>query len=130
MEEIISIFKRWITRKIDIHLSEKTVYFKERDIWWVAFGQNIGYEQNGKHENFERPVLVLKKFNADTFWGIPISTKIKKGSYFYVFSNDKGNFSLNLSQLRLLSSKRLLRFYENINTDDFILVRDKIKSLL
>lgn len=96
----------------------------------MALWQNVGSEQNGKHEGFERPVLVLKKFSASTFWGISTSTKIRNGHYYYIFSNDKGIFSLNLSQLRLLSSKRLIRFSGNIDKDDFIRVREKIKSFI
>ena len=38
---------------------QHSVSFKERDIFWVSIGQNIGYEQNGKSDIFSRPVLIL-----------------------------------------------------------------------
>ena len=31
----------------------------------------MGFEEDGKNDNFVRPVLVLKKFNNDMFLGIP-----------------------------------------------------------
>ena len=48
----------------------------------MRMGLNIGYEQDGKGEDFLRPVLILKKFNKRVFLGIPL-TKIKKDSHFY-----------------------------------------------
>ena len=48
----------------DLHIIKK-------DIWWVSVGVNVGFEEDGKNDNFVRPVLVLKKFNNDMFLGIP-----------------------------------------------------------
>lgn len=48
-------------------------------------GQNIGFEQNGKGDNFVRPVIILKKFNKNMFFGIPLSTQIKDGKFYYYF---------------------------------------------
>lgn len=36
---------------------------KEREIWWCLIGHNIGSEQDGSYERFERPVIILKRFN-------------------------------------------------------------------
>lgn len=38
-----------------------SLVFHEREIWWCSIGINVGDEQDGKNERFERPVLVLKK---------------------------------------------------------------------
>jgi hypothetical protein len=78
-EKILKWFKGWAELKPKLHFSEREIYFKERQIWWASVGQNIGSEENGKHGNFERTVLIFKKFNKDTFLGMPISTKIKIG---------------------------------------------------
>lgn len=56
-------FVDWTKLKIATHFSNKNVYFREGEIWWVSIGQNIGNEQNGKNTNFERSVLIFKKFN-------------------------------------------------------------------
>ncbi len=70
MEEIIKQFFDWTKRKIFHHLnevSEKPVFYREKEIWWAALGQNIGYEVNGKNESYERPVLILKRYNEAFF---------------------------------------------------------------
>jgi len=41
--------------------------FKEREIWWISAGQNIGTELYGKGSDFSRPVIVIKKFGWDLF---------------------------------------------------------------
>ncbi|MCI0501881.1 MAG: type II toxin-antitoxin system PemK/MazF family toxin, partial [Epsilonproteobacteria bacterium] len=62
------------------------LYFKERDIFWARLGQNIGFEQNGKGEEFTRPVVILKKYTKDMFLAIPLSTTSRDGTFFYQFS--------------------------------------------
>ena len=118
-DKIIKWFADWANLKIQLHFSDRELYFKERQIWWASIGQNIGSEQNGKHGNFERTVLVFKKFNKQTFLGIPISTKIKVGNHRYVFSQNGKGFCLNLSQMRVMSSKRLLRLVGIISTTEY-----------
>ena len=59
VEEILKSFIEWTKLKIKIHFRKENVYFKEREIWWASLGMNIGYEENGKNETFERPTLVL-----------------------------------------------------------------------
>ena len=119
VEAIMRWFTAWAALKPKIHFSEESIYFKERQIWWASIGQNIGSEQNGKHGNFERPVVILKKFNGQMFLGVPVSTKIKEGPYRLSFTNDKGRFSANLSQMRVMSSKRLLRLVGSMPTLEY-----------
>ncbi len=124
-------FLDWITVKIIVDGDiNKVVYFDEGQIWWVNLGHNIGSEQNGKHGNFERPVLILKRFNQDTLWCLPISSKIKEGKYYYNISNGTNINSINLSQLRLISSKRLLRIISRIDAKHFEIVKDKIRKMI
>lgn len=112
MEEIIKQFFDWTKRKIFHHLnevSEKQVFYREKEIWWAALGQNIGFEINGKHEFYERPVLILKKYNADTCFVLPLTTQVKQSNPWYqiLVSQDLG--VVNLTQGRTISSKRLLQ---------------------
>ena len=118
----------WTRLKIKLHFSDRVLYFKERQIWWTAVGQNIGDEQNGKNTNFERPVLILKKFNMNMFLGVPISTKIRDDQYKYVFINNGTQFSANLSQIRVFSSKRLLRKVGVMENADFGQVKEVLKN--
>ena len=71
-------------------------------------GINIGNELDGKNEFFNRPVLVLRKFNRFIFYGIPLSSKIKEDNPYYVPIHVKGRtVSAIISQMRLFDSKRL-----------------------
>ncbi len=107
----IKDFDGWNVVKKQLHQAEgRNVYFKEREIWFCALGINIGFEQDGKNDSFERPVLILKKFNQYVFWGVPLSTKIKPDNTHYLMLEHDGlKFSAIVSQLRLYSSNRLVR---------------------
>ena len=124
-------FIEWIKLKILLHANGKILYFKEGQIWWVNFGQNIGREINGKHANFERPAIVLKKFGGDTFWALPVTSVPKEGRHYYRFANPDGrqNF-VNLSQLRLMSSQRMIRKIGRLDEMDFNAIRNLIKSYI
>ncbi len=123
-------FVEWTKLKIRIHFSEKEIYFREGEIWWASLGVNIGYEQNGKNETFERPVLILKKFSPDVFWMIPLSTKLKNGPFYHHYLFHEETFSACLTQIRLISSKRLLRRIGLFPKQDLKEIHTKIKKLL
>jgi mRNA interferase MazF len=52
-------FDRWNKKKKALNETDFTDYVHEREVWWCALGVNVGLEADGKHDNFERPVLVL-----------------------------------------------------------------------
>ncbi len=117
MEQFVS----WTKLKIRLHTKEERApFFKERDIWWTSIGQNIGNEQDGKNETFERPVLIIKKFNHDIFWGLPLTSQDKKGVYYVSFQQHDRICTVILSQLRLWSSKRLLRKNRSLSDKRFL----------
>ncbi len=60
MEGLLKLFVNWTKRKIRHHINKNNIYFYEGQIWWAALGKNIGYEIDGKNENFNRPVLIIK----------------------------------------------------------------------
>lgn len=106
---MVKKFIDWIYEKIIIDKTEITdLIINEGQVYWCSLGENIGFEQNGKGDYFQRPVLIFKKFNNNMFWGVPMSTKIKEGNRYYikVLLKDVEQSSL-ISQLRVLDSKRL-----------------------
>lgn len=124
-------FFNWHKLKEKIHYSKRRiVYFKERQIWWVNLGVNVGFEQDGKSKNFERPVLVLKKFNPDVLWILPLTSKKKLGKYYYQIEHKGKFYSVVLSQLRLISSKRIVRMIRKISSEDFKSIKNQIKNFL
>ena len=125
-------FDKWNKRKklIDSLKLKENFWFKEREIWWCALGVNIGYEQDGKNNNFERPVLILKVFNKEVLFIAPLTTREKDGKYYYNFKYDNEISSVILSQVRLISSKRLLRKIKTLNNNDFIKIKERILCIL
>jgi mRNA interferase MazF len=128
MDDFVKDFDGWIIKKKEHHY-RKTVppLFKERDIWWVSVGVNVGFEEDGKNSNFVRPVLIVKKFNRELFLGIPMSTKIKKDNKYYIQVSIKGkNVSVMSSQMRVFSSKRIWNKLAELDERDFAKVLKEV----
>lgn len=102
-------FDKWNKIKKNTNKDKNLRYFHEREVFYIRLGKNIGFEQNGKGQEFIRPVVVIKKFSKYIFWGIPLSRMTKKGKYYYNFSFLDGvTSSALLSQLKLIDTRRLL----------------------
>ena len=90
-------------------IQAKQVLFRAQEIWWCSFAANVPVETGGSSA-IERPVLVFRKFNSEVFWGLPLTTKKKDGGKFeFVFSMHQLDRTALLSQMRVLSSRRLIR---------------------
>ena len=100
--------------------------FKERDVWWTSIGVNVGFEEDGKHENFVRPVLVLKKFNRELFLGVPLSTKLKDNKYYVRISVKQKIVSAMTSQIRVFSSKRIWNKLAELDKGDFLKINNEV----
>jgi len=126
-----SDFDLWNKTKKNINSVDTKILFKERDIFYIKMGKNIGYEEDGKGENFSRPILVFKKFNSDVFLGLPLSKTKKEGKYYFHFSFIEGTKSVGLlSQIRLFDGKRLMNKIGMINLEDYQDLKLKISHLL
>ncbi|MFA5184088.1 MAG: type II toxin-antitoxin system PemK/MazF family toxin [Patescibacteria group bacterium] len=125
-------FFGWAKLKPRIHYfrNENEIYFKTREIWWASLGINIGYEQDGKHDKYERPVLILRKFGGGALWVLPLTSKNKLDRFYYNFRSGRDTYSIILSQLRLISSKRLSRKIMTMPEQEFWEVIRSIKNLL
>ena len=112
LEDIKNLFIQWSNKKIEIHLNTTVIGIKERDIVFIKMGKNIGYEQDGKGDEFLRPVVIYKKFNKNMFLGIPLTTKPKNTRYYFEFEYQTKRKksvvnSAILSQLRVFDTKRV-----------------------
>ena len=129
--ETVQKFLSWTSLKIEKEMQDDPeFYFHEREIWWASLGANIGFEQDGKNSNFERPVLVLKKFNRFVFWMVPLTSTIKDNQYYFKTEYEGNEYSIILSQVRLISSKRLLRKVRTLPEEEFDEVKERIKGFL
>ena len=125
-------YKKWHNKKAELHNQQPRIFFKEREIWFCHLGENIGFEQDGRGEEFLRPAIILKKFNNEVLWIVPLTKADRKSEkYYFTFSFRQGQkSSAILSQIRLIDAKRLKYMAGYITKDDFILLKTKIRQLL
>ncbi len=116
-------------QKIDCR-AQFNFYYAEREIWWCSVGINIGVEINGKNSKFERPVLILKKFNGLMLWVLPLTTKDKSKSSHYVRVERPTVAWVSLSQIKSISSLRLLRKICTLSNEDFARINLSVINLL
>ncbi len=123
--------ERWNKVKQAVDRKTGDVFFKEREVWWTSLGQNIGHEENGKNEHFERPVLILKVVSQYLLIGVPLTSK-NRGQYYklYVGENNTIQQYAIWTQIRVLSSKRLIRKECTVRYEYFQQLRAIIKSYL
>ncbi len=121
-----NILKKEISKRI-----EPKKYPQEGEVWLGSIGQNIGYEQSSNSEDFSRPFLVIKKFNNQMFWIIPLSTKQKKYDfYFNYLDHEKRPVSAILAQMKLVSIKRFQRKMHELSPETLDKIKSKITLLI
>ena len=117
---IIKRFLEWIQLKQKLH---DNVYalplFKDGEVWWCSFGENVGIEVNGKGKKFSRPTIVFRKLSAEGFLAIPLSTKTNAGTWYVPMVHRGIDCVAVLSQVRVLSAKRLLEKCGEVDAREF-----------
>ena len=99
----------WNQRKKRLDAKQKPPFYNEGPIWWCSIGVNVGFELYGKSEIFTRPVLVLRKYSQETFFGLPLTSKQKDRPAYYGLDFHDSQGSIILDQGRTLDSRRLIR---------------------
>ena len=112
-------FDDWNILKKSTEIKKIVVGVHERELWWITFGLNIGVEIDGKHENYERPAIVIKKFNNDMIWILPTTSQSKDNRFHQKFSFNNQDYFAALTQIRTVSTKRLLRKSGMISKEDY-----------
>ena len=123
-------FLEWIgiKKKLDEH-EHAPPFFKEGEMWWAHLGENVGSEVDGKGEGFTRPVIVYRKLGAYTLLAIPTSTKIKVGTWYVPFRHKGIDEVAVLSQIRVISFKRLKEKVGTLDDADMQNIRKSFRSL-
>jgi mRNA interferase MazF len=125
-------FDEWnIIKKVVNTTQHKPPLFKDREIWWCTFGENIGSEVCGKNSFFRRPVLIVKKLSQTSFIGIPLSTKMNTGTWYVEITHSDGmqNYA-NVAQVRYLDYRRLDKRIGTLDTTDFKKVQERLSSVM
>ncbi len=123
-------FNRWNEEKKLIHEKLDNFGVHEREIWWVSFGVNVGVEIDGKSKGFERPALILRKFNRQMVWVLPTTSHSKNPKFYEKFSYGNNEYYIALTQIRTLSTKRLLRKIGMMEMGDFEKIQRKLVDFI
>ena len=124
-------FDKWNKIKKQLDTKQKLIEFYQGNIYFMSIGKNIGYESLGKRELFLRPVLVYKKLSKSTFIGIPLTSKIKEGSYYFSFNYKKDIVSTAmLNQMRVFDIRRSEYLSGKINKNIFKELENKINKFM
>lgn len=123
--------EKWFPVKEEKHFCgmEEIPKITEGEVWWVAIGENVGVEINGKSRYFSRPVIVFRKLSHLGFMGIPLSTQRHSGSWYVNFRFQNKEVCAILSQARTFSSARLYTRLGQIAEDDMEKVKNGFSSL-
>ncbi len=124
-------FDLWNEKKkyVEARVHSENLYIHEREVWWCSVGVNVGVEIDGKNNDFERPVLVVKRFNGFMFWGIPLTSQARVDPTVLEVKHPLGSSFANLAQLRLFSTKRVLRKVGMVSECTFVDVRLALQDL-
>lgn len=125
-------FLEWIGIKRKIHDNEILPVFQEREMWWASLGENIGHEEDGKGNTFERPFIIVRKFNKELLFGVPCSSVNKDNKYYFSIHIKSKNVDTSalLSQARVISSRRLLRRVDKIGSGAFRRMKKALQQAL
>ncbi len=125
-------FKKWHHTKAYLHADKERPFFHEREVWFSSLGANIGFEQDGRGKEFLRPAIIMRKFNNEVLWVLPLTKNAKKGKYYMqiTISESKEPSTVILSQIRLLDSKRLQYKIGDLTVDDFKEIKKRLVALI
>ncbi len=124
-------FDDWNRVKKNINDRKTQRFYHERDIWWCSLGLNIGYEQDGKDGDYQRPVLILKGISLKTCLVIPLTTSATKHPMRLDIGCVTGkNSKVIVSQIRTIDTKRLINKIGVLNQARFDQIRKVIKDFL
>ena len=123
-------FLDWIKLKEKLHeIASDAPIVKERDLWWVSFGENVGSEMNGKSELFSRSALIIKKLSRGFFLVAPTTSMPHQGSWYVKIKHAGKDTFVCLHQIRTIDYRRLSSQLGQIDENDFEAVKKAFHHL-
>lgn len=123
-------FDAWneVKKKTD---EEQPRLYTVRELWWCRLGVNVGTEQDGKGEWFVRPCVILRAFGPDACLVAPLTTSTREHPLRIAVGMVEGRDArANISQLRVIDTRRLERKIGFLEQDMFERVRKAARGLL
>ena len=123
-------FDSWNKQKKKINGQRENRLYHEREIWWCSLGVNIGFEQDGTGQDYQRPVLILKGFSSHVCLVIPLTTSEKVNPFHFSLGMISGKKAFCItSQLRLLDTKRLTNKIAVLDKITFETIKKAVRKL-
>ena len=130
MKKYIKKFQKWFFIKPNLNDKSTVPMFKEREVWMCHLGVNVGYELDGKNNEFLRPVLIFRKLSRESAIVVPLVGKRKRGSWYVNSYVNKKKGSYCLHQIRMLDCRRLKYKLVQVSPQQYDAVRDALCKLL
>lgn len=121
-------FDKWNGIKKQAH-GESPRLYTVREIWWCRLGVNIGTEQDGG-DNFLRPVVIMAAFGSNACCVVPLTKSSREHLVRVPVGLVQGkNASANISQIRVVDTRRLVKKMGFLDERMFENIRKTIRSL-
>ena len=122
-------FDGWNEIKKQTNVEQVRLY-TVREIWWCQFGTNIGTEQDGRGERYLRPGLILRGFGPDACLIAPLTTSLREHPLrLDIGLVDGKQAHVNLSQIRMIDTRRLVEKIGFLDKERFIQVRKTLRGM-
>jgi mRNA interferase MazF len=122
-------FDQWNRLKKALDRRERYPFASPGEIWWCALGLNVGIEINGKHEHFERPVVILRAYNTEMLKAVPLTTRPKRGKFYFEVKAEGIESYAVLTQGRVISARRLLRKVGKLDSEQLEMMKGAMRPL-
>lgn len=129
MNDKIKQFDMWNSIKKRVNSLSPRLY-TVREIWWCKLGVNVGFEQDGNGEQYQRPVVIVRSFGGKVCMIVPLTTSTHKHNLrIPVGLVDGKNASAILSQIKTIDTRRLSEKISFMDKDRFTHLIENIRSL-
>jgi mRNA interferase MazF len=121
--------KDWHRTKVKLN-KRKRPDLKEGEVWWCALGLNIGTEQDGDVVNFQRPVIILKKFSGKLALIAPLTNKKHIGSWYIGLKMFNKQRWVICNQIRPIDTRRLLEKMGQLPDKSLIVIKNNYFNII
>jgi len=124
-------FDGWNIKKKALDAGATRRFYHAREIWWCALGVNVGFEEEGTGNGYQRPVLILQGLSRETCLAVPLTTSPNPHKYRVSVGLVGGRAAqAMLSQMRVIDTKRLINRIVVLDQATFETIRKSAIGIL